>query len=461
VSKNLPALEVFCSHTTMREIVTSTGAFQMSPTETTSQLPSPVLSQRWEWASKQAISFLMQQAVENADCVALAAGLVDQQTLPVEPTRLALERMLADTATAQRTLQYGTTPGSVPAREAMLRHLARLEKTPVEDLGITADEIVLTTGSQQLLCLLAEVLFDPGDICFVAAPTYFVFLGVLEGVGANIIPVETDENGMVPEALEAALARVEAAGDLHRVKMIYLVSYYENPSGISLSEERRGRMVELAREWSKDHKIYILEDAAYRELRYSGPDIPSVWSFDPTHESVILTQTFSKSFSPGIRVGMGVLPADLVKPVCDRKGNEDFGSSNFNQQLLTTVLNEGGYEEHVQYLQDSYRVKRDAMLAAADEYCSNLPGVTWVHPDGGLYVWMSVPESMPTGFDSPLFHSATREHGVMYVPGELCHVNNARTNEMRLSFGVESPERIALGMQRLAAAIRSQIEKDA
>lgn len=428
----------------------------MSPTETTTSLPAPVLSQRWKWASRQAISFLMQQGVENPHCVALAAGLVDQATLPVEATRQALERMLADADQARKTLQYATTPGGVPARQAMLRHLARLEGVPTEELGVTADHLVLTTGSQQLLSLLAEVLFDPGDICFVAAPTYFVFLGVLEGVGARAIPVETDEDGMVPEALEAELARVEAAGELHRVKLIYLVSYYENPSGISLSADRREKMVEIARRWSRDHKLYILEDAAYRELHYSGPELPSVWSFDSTHETVILAQTFSKSFSPGVRVGFGVLPADLVGPVCDRKGNEDFGSSNFGQQLITTVLNDGSYQAHVKSLQDAYRLKRDAMLAACDRWCSDLPGVSWVHPDGGLYVWMSVPDDIPTGFGSELFRSATREHGVMYVPGELCHTAGGPTNQMRLSFGVETPENIDLGIQRLAAAIRAQ-----
>ncbi len=421
-----------------------------------STAPPIKLSKRWHYASEQAISFLMQQAVENTDVVSLAAGLVDFASLPVNETREAAHALLADDAAARKALQYGTTAGSDRLRTLLLEHLARLEGTDVSELGIDRNQLILTTGSQQLLSLVCEVLLDPGDICMVAGPTYFVFLGNLNGVGAETITVHTDDDGMCPQALDEQLARLEQSGRLDRVKLIYLVSYYDNPSGRCLSDERRGPIVDIARKWSKHHRILILEDAAYRELHYDGPTIPSVWSHDTDHNTVVYTQTFSKSYSPGLRVGFGVVPTELVGPLCDRKGNEDFGSSNFNQHLLARVLESGLYESHVEEVCAAYRSKRDAMLAAADREFAGIDGVSWVHPHGGLYVWMSLPEHIETGFRSDLFQMATQRHGVMYVPGELCYagpVANRPRHQMRLSFGVQTPEGIADGMRRLAAAV--------
>ncbi len=423
--------------------------------------PPPLkLSRRWHYAREQAISFLMQQAVENTGVVSLAAGLVDFASLPVGETRAAMTTLLDDDAAARQALQYGTTLGADRLRGLVREHLARLEGIDAADLGIDADQLILTTGSQQLLSLVCEVLLDPGDICLVAGPTYFVFLGNLNGVGAETITVDTDDGGMCPQALERTLARLETEGKLDRVKLIYLVSYYENPSGLCLAEQRRGPIVELARKWSKRQRILVLEDAAYRELRYDGPALPSLWSHDAERDTVIYTQTFSKSFAPGLRVGYGVVPRDLVGPLCDRKGNEDFGSANFNQHLLATVLESGLYASHVEQVCAAYREKRDAMLAAADRYFADIPGVTWVHPHGGLYVWMSLPEHVETGFESDLFQAASHTHGVMYVPGELCYARplaERARHQMRLSFGVQTPAGIDDGMQRLAAAVRDAV----
>jgi len=312
-----------------------------------------------------------------------------------------------------------------------------------------------------LLSLVGEVLIDPGDIVFVAAPTYFVFLGTLNGLGARVISIPSDERGMQTELLENELQKIEAAGELSKVKLIYLVSYYENPTGISLSAERRQQAVEIAQRWSKSRRIFILEDAAYRELRYDGPELPSVWSFDPDRQTVILANTFSKSFSPGFRVGWGIVPTELVGPLNDRKGNEDFGSSNFCQHLLATMFGEGLYQDHVQLLRDTYCSKRDAMLAAAENWFSEISGVNWVHPHGGLYVWMSLPETLETGFDSPLFRRAAEVDKVMYVPGEVCYAGDPAgrpKNQMRLSFGTQDAEGIELGMQRLSQAVRAVLD---
>jgi len=423
-------------------------------------IPHPSLAQfslRSQWAKDQAISFLMQQAVENRDVLSLAAGLVDEKSLPVFECRTALTSLFHDDSLARQALQYGTTAGADALRVQLRLNLARLEHCSADELNIDQSQMILTTGSQQLLSLVADVLLDPGDICLVAAPTYFVFLGVLSGIGARAIAIETDEHGLNPQALDTALARLDQAGERSRVKLIYVVSDYENPSGVSLATPRRCEIVAIARKWSRPaHPLFVLEDAAYRELRYDGADRPSVWSFDESRETVILAQTFSKSFAPGVRIGMGILPKSLVEPICNLKGNDDFGSANLNQHLLALVMSAGDYEPHVCEVRDSYRRKRDTMLAALDLAFSGFPEVRWLRPEGGLYVWVALPKQIDTGFSGPLFQLATKKHHVMYVPGELCYPSGAGsvpTNQMRLCFGVQDAAGITEGVRRLAAAV--------
>lgn len=414
-------------------------------------------------ASEQAIGFLMQQGIENADCLSLAAGFVDPATLPVDLVKSAIAEIMSDEELGRKALQYGTTAGSDQLRSVFRQYLGKVERDESRLSDLPLNQIMLTTGSQQLLALLTQAIFNPGDICLVAAPTYFVYLGVLDGVGAEIIPVATDEDGMCPDALNGELQRLSDEGQLHRVKLVYVVSYHDNPAGVTVAADRRPRLVEAVRHWSRDHTIYLLEDAAYRELHYSGEELPSIWSFDSGYrdnrqEHVILSQTFSKSFSPGLRVGLGILPKELVKPISDLKGNEDFGSGHLSQNIIARVLESGEYWNHLSRLRQSYGAKRDVMLAAADEFFTDLAGVHWHHPNGGLYVWMTLPPEIETGFDSPLFHRATEVDKVMYVPGELCYPSqwdDRPRNQMRLSYGVLDSAGIREGMRRLAAAVRA------
>lgn len=421
-------------------------------------------SQRRRWAADQAISFLMQQGVEHPHVVSLAAGLVDPGSLPLTEAIEAASAVLSDDLRARSALQYGTTLGDLRLRQQLADYHNRLEQTSASPANrcVMPDEIACTTGSQQLLALLADALLDPGDICLVAAPTYFVFLGVLEGVGARAIALPADEYGLRMDALTVELKRLESVGELSRVKLIYVVSEFENPTGISLSLERRAELVEIAKHWSKQRgeTIYILEDAAYRELHYDTPPPPSVWSLDADGDTVIHAGTFSKSFSPGLRVGFGLMPRELRDAINDLKGNQDFGSANFNQHLLAELLASGRFATHAEDVRAAYRVKRDAMLSAADEFFSDLSGVSWVHPHGGLYVWMSLPPHVTTGFDSPLFRRAVDVEQVMYVPGELCFGGpreQRQRNHMRLSFGVQSPDGIREGMQRLSRAVQATL----
>ena len=236
------------------------------------------LSEQALRSADQAIGFLMQQAVENADCISLAAGLVDEQSLPVDLVRETVGQVLQDAAAGRKLLQYGTTQGPEPLRRVFRDYLAELEQRTDRLADLPLSQLFLTTGSQQLLALLAQALFNPGDICLVAAPTYFVFLGVLQAVRASIVPVQSDQQGMCPVALRAALQRLEQSGLLGRVRLIYVVSDFENPSGVSVSADRRPALLALAREYSRESRIFLLEDAAYRELRYDGQSPPSIWS---------------------------------------------------------------------------------------------------------------------------------------------------------------------------------------
>ena len=417
-------------------------------------------SRRRQWAADGVVGFMMKQAVDHPECISLAAGLVDPQTLPLEATREATQRMLADESRARAALQYGTTEGAQRLRDLLLEYLAGLEGVSTDQLGITPDQLVLTTGSQQLLSILCETLLDPDDICLVADPTYYVFLGVVAGLGARAVPIESDEGGMKIESLEETLQALRDCGDLPRVKLVYVVSDHDNPRSVSLETPRREQLVEVVSRYSTKQQIFILEDAAYRELYYDASPRPSVWSFDDRRQSVVLAQTFSKCFSPGLRVGFGVLPRELVGPVTDLKGNEDFGSASFNQYLLATAIEEGLFHPHVQRLRATYAAKRDRLAAAVTKYLGDVEGVEWLVPAGGLYIWMTLPEGVDAGWGGTLFERAVDQEQVMYVPGDLCHAGSDDVrprNGLRLSFGVETPDRLELGLERLARAIRAEL----
>jgi 2-aminoadipate transaminase len=409
-------------------------------------------SQRARWAHGQPISQLMARALENPELISLAAGFVDGQTLPVEPVRQAMEELWRDAGAVRAALQYGTTPGYPPLRE-LLRERARQADGPEHVVDL--EQVVVTAGSNQLLHLVSESLLDPGDLVLCASPTYFVYLGLLAGLGVQAVGVASDAEGMVPGALEDQLARLDAGGELRRVKAIYLVPYFDNPGGVTMPLERRAAVVDAAKRWSRHGRIHVISDEAYRELRYSGSDVPGTLACDEERDTVVVAGTFSKSFSPGIRVGWGFLPSHLVGPVNDQKGNVDFGSPNFNQHVMARVLGLGLFDAHVQSLRESYHSKLSAMLTAADRFLAPVEDVTWLRPTGGLYVWVRLPQHVATGTGSRLFQAAVDE-GVLYVPGEYCFPAQGPTichNTLRLSFGVQSCEKIFEGVEKLARAI--------
>ncbi len=266
-----------------------------------------------------------------------------------------------------------------------------------------------------------------------------------------------DDEGLVPDSVEEELQRQQAAGTLPRVKAIYVTTSYDNPSGITLPAHRRAALVELTQRWSRatGRPIYLIEDAAYRELRYDGDDIASMRSLDPKGETVIVAGSFSKSLSPGLRVGWGILPPSLVEPLLAAKGNFDFGSPNFNQVLLATILESGMLDRHLDALRACYRAKFDALVDAAQRHLA-AGDVRWVRPTGGLYLWLELLRGTDTGLAGPLFDRAVAE-GVLYVPGEYCYPKEGcpvPRNRLRLSVGFPSADACRRGIEALGRAIR-------
>jgi 2-aminoadipate transaminase len=398
----------------------------------------------------------MQAALADPGLISLAAGFVDQGSLPVDAFQRTVEALFADPREGRRALQYGTTIGDPEFRVRLLAHLERSEGASPGEFASALPRLVVTSGSQQLLYLLAEAVLDPGDIVLVESPTYFVYLGVLESHGARAIGVATDDGGMRLDSLEATLRDIDARGELDRVKLIYTVSEHANPTGVSLAEDRRGGVVAIAKEWSKKHRIYVLEDAAYRGLTYAGTAPPSVWRFDPEGDTVILARTFSKTFSPGLRIGYGILPEPLVDPILRLKGNHDFGSGNFAQRFLARLLEDDTYESHVADVRAIYRRKRDVMFSALEAEMSGFgDSVKWTRPTGGLFLWMTFPEGVDAGPDGPLF-ARCREHGVIYVPGSYAFASepgSVPVNHARICFGVPGEAELVEGTRRMAAAL--------
>ncbi len=407
----------------------------------------------------QPISELIATALANPSLINLAAGLVDPLTLPDEYVAGAAAAVLGDVPTARKALQYDTTLGLSALRRAMLSHLEALEGKSAGEMGITPDSLVVTTGSQQALYLVADVMLDEGDIVICASPDYFVYTGALVSLGARLVSVPIDEQGMDVEAVEKTLAALDARGKLQRVKFIYCASYFQNPTGLTLSLERRRRLLDIVQRYSRKHRILILEDAAYRELRYDGESLPSIKSFDAANRHTVLASTFSKPLAPGLKTGYTAMPPDLLHAVLQQKGNHDFGSPALCQYLCHRIVEQGDYARHVERLRQSYRAKRDMMLAALARTLGDVPGVSWTRPGGGLYVWLTLPRHVDAS-RAGMFDEAVSA-GVLYVPGDYCtpadEAGVVPTHHLRLSFGQVDPALIDPGIERLAGVIRARV----
>ncbi len=421
-----------------------------------SAAPPLALSSKARRTKEQPINALIETAMANPSLINFAAGLVDSHTLPVEMCAEMANTILTDHVRGRAALQYDTTLGLAELRRTALRHLESLEGKPAADMNLTPSDIVITTGSQQALYLIGDTLIDPGDIIIAANPSYFVYTGTLSSLGANVMTVPMDDNGMDVDAVERLLVRLEREGKLDRVRLIYCTSYYQNPTGLTLSAERRPKLFALAKRFSRNHRILILEDAAYRELSYDGKPLRSIKSYDAENKYTIIACTFSKPFAPGVKTGYTAMPQDLLHSVLDQKGNHDFGSASLTQHLALEAMRSGKYLQQVENLKQSYRRKRDTMLDALERSMPKSDGIHWTHPGGGLYVWLTLPESFDTSKPGNMF-KATVEAGVLYVPGEYCFQPDERghvpKNHLRLCFGNVPADKVEPGVEKLSRVV--------
>jgi 2-aminoadipate transaminase len=417
------------------------------------------LSAKGRRTGEQPISFLIDLAMANPALINLAAGLVDARTLPVEEAKEITSAIFSDVGRGRAALQYDTTQGLLGLRRAAVKHLEKLEKKSAGEMGIGEKDFVVTTGSQQALYLIGDVLVDPGDIVIAANPCYFVYTGTLASFGATVMAVPMTEDGIDVDAVEKLLARLEKEGRLERVKLIYTTTYFQNPTGLTLSLAGRRKLLEVAKRFSKRQRILILEDAAYRELRYDGEELASIKTLDPENRFTILTQTFSKPFAPGLKTGYTVMPRDLLEAVLHQKGNHDFGSASLTQHMALEAMTSGLYESHLKVLCENYRRKRDAMLGALEQCMPR--GVSWTKPHGGLYVWVNLPEGMDSSREGEMFGDCVKR-GVLYVPGDYSFQADENgfipKNHLRLSFGQVYMEQIGEGIKRMAGAINRVME---
>jgi 2-aminoadipate transaminase len=403
-----------------------------------------------------AISWLMKMTLDHPHIISLAAGFTDDWSLPVEETRELLNELLASSTAARAALQYGSTLGDATLRRLTIERLRAQDRA---DVGgqYTPERAIITHGSQQLLYIVTECLCDSGDIILVEDPTYFVYLGIVQSHGLQCrgIPLEADGIDLI--RLEHVLESLKRTGEIRRVKMLYLVSYFQNPSGVTTSYQKKVAALKLLRRYEKfaGHPIFLLEDAAYRELRFSGPEIPSALAEAKFQDRVIYAGTFSKPFATGIRVGYGLLPRALFDVAARVKGNHDFGTSNLLQQILATALQSRRYDAHLSVLQQRYQKKAKVLMRALQQHFPQ--AVEWRPAEGGLYIWARLARGGKSGPKSTLFETALARD-VLYVPGELCYASDRTRplprNEMRLSFGGATDDEIREGIKRLGSVLR-------
>lgn len=396
------------------------------------------------------ISWLMKLALGRPQLISLAAGFTDSPSLPAPEIQEILHHLWRDPRSVLAALQYGSTAGDEALRKWTRGRIEKRDHLP--KASFSDDQVIIGNGSQQLLSLITEILCDPGDIILLEDPTYFVYLGIVESCGLEAVPF-----GDCRE-LRERLAKLKSEGKADRVKLAYVVSYYRNPTGTSLSSADRTEIAATLKQFEQNHPIYILEDAAYRDLRYEGDDTPSFLAQDPKLERTIYTATYTKPFATGLKVGFAVAPEALVPPILRFKGNEDFGTSHFDQQILLRAVRSGAYEKHLEQIAQVYRNKIDAMEQAFKEHFPR--EAKWERPAGGLYFWASLPPGTDCGVDSAIFKASVAAD-VLYVPGELCYCESTYRkrprHQMRLSFGNASIDQIREGIKRLGEVLRTNL----
>jgi 2-aminoadipate transaminase len=394
-----------------------------------------VIFDKWDGRYSTAMSEVRSSAVRDLfaaasrpDVISLSGGMPDVRRVPHDAVQRAVrEAMQHDGPSA---LQYGSSTGRVQLRSTIV---GLMGETGVR---LSEDDIIVTAGAQQGLDLLAKVFLDPGDVIICEGPTYVGALQAFSAYRPRVECVEMDDHGMRMDLLEQTLKRVGPRG----AKFIYTIPNFQNPAGVTLSGERRRRLLELAHEYD----IPVVEDDPYGRLRYEGGHILPLKALDP---DVIYLGTFSKIFAPGLRLGWMAAPRPILAKVLLAKQAADLCGSSFAQSVAEHYMTGTTWRRVLADLTRTYHERRDAMLAALTEHFP--ADVTWTHPEGGFFVWVTLPGYVDT---RPVLAEAV-EHGVTFVPGTDFYPDGRGGNSLRLAFCYEEPVKIAEGVRRIAEVL--------
>jgi 2-aminoadipate transaminase len=400
-------------------------------------------AQRVKGVHSSAIRELL-KITQRPEIISFAGGLPAPEVFPVERFREATRKVLE--TNAQMALQYGATEGYEPLREMIARHTSRY--------GIKAkpENVLITSGSQQALDLIGKLLINPGDRVLVEAPTYLGALQAFNVYGAEYLCVPSDNDGLRTDLLEEPLR----SGP----KFMYVLPNFQNPGGTTLAEGRRHELVLLAERFG----IPIIEDDPYGQLRYEGEHLTPLVVLDRENlrrdrgysiGNVIYLSTFSKTLSPGLRLGWIVAPPEVIVKLVQLKQGADLHTSTFGQMVAYEVAKDGFLDEHIKVIRRVYGERRDVMLQALEEYFP--PEVSWTRPLGGLFLWVT----LPVGMDSHLLFEAALKENVAFVPGDSFYSGNGFASEglrhFRLNFSNAQPAQIREGIRRLSVAIKNQL----
>lgn len=378
---------------------------------------------------------------EQPDIISFAGGLPAPEVFPVKKFQEACNLVLEEQG--GKALQYGATEGYTPLREMIARHTGRYS------VKVSTENILITSGSQQALDLIGRLFLNRGDYIVVESPTYLGALQAWNAYGAQYISVPSDENGMVVGELEKAL-RIGP-------KFIYVLPNFQNPSGSTLSLERRKKLVEIA-----DHYgVPIIEDDPYGQLRYDGEHLPSVVALDAQYRrdngvytgNVIYLSTFSKLLAPGLRLAWVIAPSEVIRRLVMSKQAADLHTATFNQIVAYEVAKGGFLDEHVKVIRATYKERRDAMLEVMDELFPS--EVRYTHPEGGMFLWGILPPAM----DAAELLKNALEKKVAFVPGAAFHPNGGGKNTLRINFSYSRPETIREGITRLGLLLREEVKQ--
>ncbi|MGZ4275883.1 MAG: aminotransferase-like domain-containing protein [Solirubrobacteraceae bacterium] len=373
---------------------------------------------------------------ERPEVISLAGGLPDTSTFPAEELAAVLSRLAA--GDSARALQYGPTEGMAAVKDAIAVVMA------AEGTHVDPEDVLVTTGGQQVIDLVCKTLVDPGDVIVAEAPTYPGAVPAFSAYQADVVQIGMDDAGMKVDELEATLDRLEREG--RTPKFIYTIPTFQNPGGVTMSLPRRRRLVEVARE----RELLVLEDNPYGLLRYEGDALPTLRSLDGG-DFVIYLGTFSKILSPGVRLGWAVAPAPVLEKMNMGKQASDLCSSSLSQLFVARYFTEGRWEAYLGSLRALYRRRRDVMLEALAEHLP--PEATWTRPQGGLFLWATLPDYLDT--TDMLARALSRN--VAFVPGRAAYLDGRGAASMRLNFSGVDDDDIREGVRRIGEVVREQV----